>query len=147
MTSHSSILQVSRMAGDVILCPLLLGVGEDLVGGRRIRSAPPSGRSRLVGYPGRLLHIVGHDHDSVSSFNSRSSSSILAVEIGSSAEQGSSISRISGSPPAPGRCTAAAAGRRTARWRDLCSRSFTSSHSPAPARPFFRRFQPGLFDC
>jgi hypothetical protein len=47
--------------------------------------------------PGRLLHVVGHDHDRVVDLSWWMRSSIADVEIGSRAEQGSSISSTSGS--------------------------------------------------
>ncbi len=56
---------LTEASGDIIFCPLVMRVGEDLLGAAELHQVPIEEEPGIVADPGSLLHGVGDDDDSV----------------------------------------------------------------------------------
>ena len=81
---------------DVVLRLHLIGIRKYLPGISKLHHLPHIEESRIITDTCCLLHVVGDDDDSVLLLQLVDSSSTLAVEMGSRADAGSSISRTEG---------------------------------------------------
>src|ERR687891_1522676 len=63
---HASLTpSLAEAAGDVVLGALVARVGEQLPGDAELHQLSQEHEPRVVGHPGRLLHVVGDDHDRI----------------------------------------------------------------------------------
>src|SRR5262245_13164554 len=58
-------LPLPESPGDVVLGTLVPGIGEERPGGSELDQLAQEEKARVIAHPGRLLHVVGDDHDGV----------------------------------------------------------------------------------
>ena len=90
-------LSLSKSAGDVVFRALITWAREQRIRHIELDQLTHQKEGGPIRHTRGLLHIVCHDHDRQPLTQARLTSSMRAVAIGSSAEQGSSISSTSGS--------------------------------------------------